>query len=441
MRLRNFLSLIYVSYLPSALGARVAIPADGSLALAGRGLKVAPGSFNKIAGPKLDTLKSTVKEATSAVKDHSTQGLGEARKLADSTKSKIGDGLVHVYEHAQAYDEEHIFSSFNNLPIMETCAERDCKRRHFLGEMVRWVKQAITDVGVFIKENPIVFAALLIGVSVLIASLITSGAVVPAALDAVGFGVQGPIKNSLAAAFQSKIGAIRAGSIFARLQAAAMRGVKMQEIHRMAAIGFLAAGLKLADSGMQTLGQSPDVEHKEWKVWQGTSRKNFSLGEADDMANLWGSFARQGCVAYGNRQYQAPIWYVPEGEGPLNACVSTPAIIHGIGFKGPLGCLDKGPKKGVVGTWYVPTNGSDCMPWWSKFEDEGCILYGQRRKFARLFGLSLGDNWTGVCESTPAIVDGKSFDRPSYCEDKGVLGIFGVFDFADETCECSCVRS
>lgn len=281
MWLRKVLPLIYVSYLPLVLGVRAAVPADGNPPLAEHGLKAVPDSFNKIAGPGLNALKSTAKEATPVVKDHSL--LGEAHKLVDSTKPRIADGFAHIYEHAQVYNEEYILSSFDNLPIMKTCAERDCKRRHFLGEMVRWVKQAIADVGVWIKENPIAFAALLIGVSVLIASLIASGTT---ALEAVGFGVKGPIKNSLAAAFQSKIGAIKAGSIFARLQSAAMRGVELREIHRMAAIGFLAAGLRLADSGMQTLGQSPDVKRPEWKVWQAASSTNFMSGEADETVKL-----------------------------------------------------------------------------------------------------------------------------------------------------------
>lgn len=63
-----------------------------------------------------------------------------------------------------------------------------------------------------------------------------------------------------------------------------------------------------------------------------------------------------------------------------------------------------------------------------------------------------------MCESTPATIDGEHYARPSYCEDKvicshqpieitrrnlhihqGVLGIYGVFDIADEQCECSCI--
>lgn len=41
-----------------------------------------------------------------------------------------------------------------------------------------------------------------------------------------------------------------------------------------------------------------------------------------------------------------------------------------------------------------------------------------QRKFARLLGLGHRDDWTGVCESTPALIDGEDYDGPSYCEDK-----------------------
>lgn len=73
----------------------------------------------------------------------------------------------------------------------------------------------------------------------------------------------------------------------------------------------------------------------------------------------------------------------------MNVCLQTPAAIQGIGFKSPLGCADQvsrvalyfnhrshardfiqGPKKGVMGTWYVQSNETTCMPRWSEFEDE-----------------------------------------------------------------------
>ena len=96
---------------------------------------------------------------------------------------------------------------------MKTCSKRDCKRRYFFKEAVRWVKQALADtgecviilllterliplnwlLGIFIYENRLAAAALFIGASVLITMMITSGALIPTALQVVGFGVKGPI--------------------------------------------------------------------------------------------------------------------------------------------------------------------------------------------------------------------------------------------------------
>jgi hypothetical protein len=97
--------------------------------------------------------------------------------------------------------------------IMKACAVRDCRRRYFMRETMRWVKKALADVGkyqfharlcslanpmvigVVIYENPMATAALLIGVSVLVAELINPGILVPTALEVIGFGSKGPIKS------------------------------------------------------------------------------------------------------------------------------------------------------------------------------------------------------------------------------------------------------
>jgi hypothetical protein len=55
--------------------------------------------------------------------------------------------------------------------------------------------------GVLIHENPKAAAALFIGISVLVANIVTSGGLVPAALGAIGFGSQGPISGSLSLEF------------------------------------------------------------------------------------------------------------------------------------------------------------------------------------------------------------------------------------------------
>ncbi|CAE6431166.1 unnamed protein product [Rhizoctonia solani] len=214
----------------------------------------------------------------------------------------------------------------------------------------------------------------------------------------------------------------------------------MKEAMRWVKQALKDAAAKLVGAGVKPFGQSTDFDPREWRKWESEAKFDIPSNVASRLAQFWGAPTSEGCVAYGYREIRAPLWFIPEGADPLTVCVRTPAFINGIGYKTPLGCVDEGPKKGVVAMWYVPTNETRCMPKWSVFEDEGCMLYGRRRKFARLVGLKSNDDWNGVCESTSATIDNKDYDGPSYCEDKGLRGIYGVFDVVDKSCECSCVR-
>jgi hypothetical protein len=84
-----------------------------------------------------------------------------------------------------------------------------------MGEAMRWVKQALKDAGrahikhwvaailhrslrysgVVIYDNPAATTAFIIGVSILVANFVSGGVLVPAALQAMGFGAKGPIKR------------------------------------------------------------------------------------------------------------------------------------------------------------------------------------------------------------------------------------------------------
>jgi len=328
---------------------------------------------------------------------------------------------------------------------MKTCDKRDCRRRHFFNEVFRWVKKALIDIGVFIYENYLAAAALFVGISVLVTMIITSGALIPAALQIVGFGAKGPIAGSLASAIQSLIKTVNVGSVFAQLQSAAMGGTAMGEIQKMATIAFASLGVvgavRLIGAGYKPFGQGPDFEQAEWKSWERKSRIRSTPELVNRMLHIWGPPTAQGCVAYGYREYRAPIWFVPKGSDPMSACLQTSASIEGIGFETPLGCTDQRPKNGVVGTWYVQSNETRCLPRWSEFEDEGCMQYGTRRMFSRLIGIHRKDDWNTMCETTPAQVRDRHFDAPTYCDDKGILGIYGIFDIPDEECECYCERA
>ncbi|KAF8607371.1 hypothetical protein BDV93DRAFT_520244 [Ceratobasidium sp. AG-I] len=298
--------------------------------------------------------------------------------------------------------------------------------------------------------------------------VITSGTIIPTALHLIGFGAKGPISGSFAAAIQRWIGTINAGSVFAQLQSAAMNGAAMGDIQKMATAAFtslaIAGAAKLIGAGFKPFHQATDFERMEWKAWERQSRIDSTPELVNRMLHLWGPPTAEGCVAYGYREYRAPIWFVPKGSDPMSACLQMQASIQGVGFKTPLRCTNKG-KNRVIGTWYVQSNETRCLPHWSEFEDEGCTQYGTRRMFSRLIGTRGQDDRNsicetapaqlreqnfdqpiycddkGICETTPAQVREQNFDQPTYCDNKGILGIYGIFDMPDEKCECYCGRT
>ncbi|PYI36381.1 hypothetical protein BP00DRAFT_361509 [Aspergillus indologenus CBS 114.80] len=64
----------------------------------------------------------------------------------------------------------------------------------------------------------------------------------PAVLGAVGFSASGPIATSFAAAWQSSLGVVQAGSLFATLQSAAMGGVAAGTFTAASNIGVAMVG-------------------------------------------------------------------------------------------------------------------------------------------------------------------------------------------------------
>ncbi|KAF8607372.1 hypothetical protein BDV93DRAFT_520245 [Ceratobasidium sp. AG-I] len=272
--------------------------------------------------------------------------------------------------------------------------------------------------------------------------MISSGSLIPTALEVIGFGAKGPMAGSLAAAVQRQIGAISAGSVFAHLQSAAMGGAVMGVIQRIATRAFVGLGIAGAatfiGASSHLLGQETHFEQVAWKVWERKSQTDSTPELVNQMMHVWGTPTAERCVAYGYREYRAPIRFVPKGLDPMNACLQSSAAIEGVGFKKPFKCTDERSKDGVVGTWYVQSNETVCLPHWSEFEDEGCMQFGTRRVFSRLMGARQGDDWNGLCETTPARIHDTYFVKPTYCQDKGVLGIYGTFDMPDEECECYC---
>ncbi|CCO32523.1 hypothetical protein BN14_06584 [Rhizoctonia solani AG-1 IB] len=258
---------------------------------------------------------------------------------------------------------------------MNVCAEVDCDRKNiFFREALRWVKQALKDAGVVILEDPIATTALFIGLSVLLPIVLDGGILVSTTLQAIGFGVKGPIKGSIAAAIQSKISPVQLGSFFSQLQSAAMGGATTRRLEDMANTlvhSILLAGTAtLLRGSIKTIGEPSAYSPQQWQVWESKSIFNVSGEAAIKMTQFWERTSSSECISYGYQAFHAPLWVIPEGIEPLKACLQTPNSINGFGYKVPLSCEYQGPKKGVIGTWYVPSNQTRCTPRWSVFEDE-----------------------------------------------------------------------
>ncbi|CAE7185408.1 unnamed protein product [Rhizoctonia solani] len=480
MKYRTIISLILLPQMVSVLGAVVPDKDNSLISLQKRNLKdnikgklnhvgeekakalKVAGQGIKVAGKGVQVAGKGIKVAGNGVKVAGGKGVktaGKGVKVVGNKIQKVEGELQRTFTLGS--DSEETWDELRD--VLSVCAKNDCKRNNFfMNEALRWVKHGLKDLGVVIHENPAATAALVIGVSVLLIELIGGGMIVPALLRAIGFGTKGPIKNSIAAAVQRVINPVKLGSVFSQFQSAAMHGAALKELQNIAYVaitGLIGVGVAgLVEGGTKSHNQP--IYRQEWQNWASESILNPSSDITNNATQLWGAPAYRGCVAYGYQEVRASLVSVPESMDPLAACKQTPALIEDNGFKTPLNCLDEGPKKGVTGLWYVPTNTTQCTPWWGKFEDEvgsiislitldceliltlfkGCMLYGRRRRFARLIGLKNNGDWKGVCESAPASIDGKHYDHPSYCDDKGVAGIYGVFDVVDEQCECSCVR-
>ncbi|CAE7096156.1 unnamed protein product [Rhizoctonia solani] len=420
--------------LGSTLGSVVPNGDNSLVALPERNLKDDIEAGVKAAGKGLKVAADEIKSVSHKGAKVFGQGVKAAGKEIQKAEAWL-DSFASKSEPEGGWDELN--------DVLPVCAKNDCKNSFFIDEALRWVKNALKDIGVVIFENPLATAGLVIGVSVLLIELTIGGILAPLALQAIGFGPKGPIKNTIATAVQKVINPVKMGSVFSHLQSAAMHRAGLKKLHGAVDTIFgglvVAGAVGLIDAGINT----QPVHSQAWADWASESMVD-PLSDITSHANLlWGTPTYGGCVAYGYQEIRAPfkLASILEDVDPLAACEQTPALIEGTGFKTPLRCVDEGSKKGIAGLWYVPTNATECMPWWSKFENEGCMLYGRRRRFARLMGLKNNGDWKGVCESTPATIDGKDYDYPSHCDDKGVGGIYGVFDIVDEQCECSCAHT
>ncbi|KAF5874787.1 uncharacterized protein Bfra_003236 [Botrytis fragariae] len=139
-----------------------------------------------------------------------------------------------------------------NLPI--TPKILGCLCPGFIQEMLSLRKKV--GIGSYIKNHPYRFGFQVLGGAVTIASVVA----VPV-LGAVGFSAAGPIAGSTAAAWQSSMGLVEAGSIFAWCQSAAMGGAAVGGI---IGAGVGGAGILAGASSLGAL-DGADFDNPELK--------------------------------------------------------------------------------------------------------------------------------------------------------------------------------
>jgi len=101
--------------------------------------------------------------------------------------------------------------------------------------------------GSYVRAHPVLFGLQVAGAGVAAASVI--------ALPILGFGAAGPVAGSIAAGWQSSLGVVQAGSLFAWCQGAAMGGAAAGGL---AGIGVAGAGV----TGAATAAAVPGVKEK-----------------------------------------------------------------------------------------------------------------------------------------------------------------------------------
>ncbi|CAE6477353.1 unnamed protein product [Rhizoctonia solani] len=299
-----------------ALGAAVAIP-NSDASLQKRNIKDSlANKLSHVGDEKAKALKAAGQGIKVAGKGVQVVGKGAkvaggGVKVVGSKGAKVAGQRVKVVGQEIRKVEGEFQKTFTLEPesegdweglgdILPACAQFDCKRNnYFMNEAMRWIKQALKDTEEVVHEHPAATVALVIGVSVLLAELISGGLLVPLMLRAVGFGVKGPIKNTIAAAVQRVINPVQLGSVFARFQSAAMGGAALGELRNIAHIvitGLIGVGV----GGLIDKPHGHSAHVQKWRNWESESR----IDALSNTTQYWGAPKYGGCVAYGYCAYE-----------------------------------------------------------------------------------------------------------------------------------------
>ncbi|KDR83897.1 hypothetical protein GALMADRAFT_236374 [Galerina marginata CBS 339.88] len=142
------------------------------------------------------------------------------------------------------------------------------------------------------------------------------------------------------------------------------------------------------------------------------------------------------CLGFGTREYTARLWNLPFFSDWVAACKETEIEIRGALIPRPSYCESRWPMGGVIGHWIANFEEDQCLAYWGNFSDKGCVRKGSKiRRFqSRLWGVKSREDWMTICRTAPAVVHGIQIPNPSFCDDRGIWGIYGIWDIDDQNC-------
>ena len=133
----------------------------------------------------------------------------------------------------------------------------------------------------YAQEHPVEFTLILLGVTIAVVSTCI--------LPVLGFSAAGPVAGSIAAGWQSSIGLVSAGSLFALLQSAAMGGAAMMGIVGFGLFGAVVASL--AAFGTIKEDKLEKIKDAGIAVLEGMVRVGEGVSEFGK--KLWGSWGKK----------------------------------------------------------------------------------------------------------------------------------------------------
>ncbi|KAH7906914.1 hypothetical protein BJ138DRAFT_1182787 [Hygrophoropsis aurantiaca] len=122
------------------------------------------------------------------------------------------------------------------------------------------------------------------------------------------------------------------------------------------------------------------------------------------------------CTAYATREYSAHLINLPDRYPyRVEACMGTPAVIHGVTYKNPSRCFDDGYN--VYGYWSVDHNEPGCSTFWEYYKDKGCIADGSGKRRIEQFLANVPEeaDWQEFCASTPTTIHSREYKSPNHC--------------------------